>query len=189
MTRFLSFAFCGPLRAALPRLLILCGVMLSATGCGFHPLYGSPASSALLSNVKIDNIEGETGQKLRLMLMDRFYGRAPMATTPAWHLSVTLKTAKEELGIRRDDVATRSRLRVLATFKLSPTDPVLADKTKPFEGQERSFVSYNILTDPYATTAAEDNALERGQTQIATQLATRIALYLEGKNVEGTIEP
>lgn len=159
-----------------PALSLLALLLLSA--CGFQPLYGAGARPAQqqLASVAIDNIENRTGQQLRLLLSDRFYSAAP-ATAPRYRLSVKFTTAKEELGIRRDDVATRARLALVGSFTLTPLNGGEA-----FSGAERSFVSYNILTDPYATSAAEQNATERGLTQLADAITSRIALYLAGKD-------
>ncbi len=150
--------------------------LLVLSGCGFHPLYGAGQAAGLLASVSLNNIEGKDGQKLRLLLSDKFYG-AQAPTTPAWTLNVAYSTIKQELGIRRDDIATRARLTLKADLTLFPVgqaEPV-------FTGGERSFVSYNILSDPYATLAAEENATERGLTQLADLVSNRIALYLAGR--------
>ena len=110
------------------------------------------------------------------MLSDRFYGsRAP--ATPEWRLEVGFTSVKQQLGIRRDDTATRARLTLKADFILRR----MGEEEPVFKGSERSFVSYNILTDPYATLAAEENATERGLVQLSDMMASRIALYLAGQ--------
>jgi LPS-assembly lipoprotein len=158
-------------------MLALLVPLLLLNGCGFTPVYGNKESSPQLSTVSIDNIGNREGQQLRLLLSDRFYSAQGQSAQPQWALKVTLTTGTEKLGIRRDDVATRARLNVSAVFELRK----VGEATPIYKGVERSFVSYNILTDPYATTVAEDNALLRGQTQIADLIATRIALFLKGQ--------
>lgn len=152
-------------------------LLLTLSACGFHPLYGDSAApaQAQLAGVGIDNIEGRDGQKLRLLLSDRFYSAAHQDSTIRYRLGVSYTTNREELGIRSDDVATRARLSLIGSFTLTPVDG-----GAPFKSSERAFVSYNILTDPYATTAAEDNATERGLTQLADAITSRVALYLAG---------
>lgn len=161
----------GPMRSLLLLLLL--------AACGFQPLYGTGARPAEreLSEVKLDNIEGRNGQHLRLLLTDRFYGAHAASAQPRHHLAISFESYKEELGIRRDDVATRARLTLIGHFTLTPYDG-----GKPFAGSERSFVSYNILIDPYATAAAEQNATDRGLEQIADAITNRVALYLAGQN-------
>jgi len=156
-----------------PALFLL---LLTLAACGFRPLYGESARPAeqLLASVAIENIEDRSGQQLRLLLTDRFYSTAPQTSTK-YRLAVRYVASKTELGIRRDDVATRARLALTGYFTLTPMDG-----SEPFSGSERSFVSYNILLDPYATGAAEQNATERGLTQLADNMTNRIALYLAG---------
>lgn len=159
--------------------LLLLPLLLSA--CGFHPLYGEQsASSAALASVEITRIEDRAGQQLNWLLQDRFYGGHGQSA-PAWKLAVTLHTEKQELGTRQDDVSTRARLTLIANFTLTP---LTADGTA-FTGHERSFVSYNIFTNPYATRTAEDNAMERGMEELADLMTNRIALYLAGQNSDG----
>jgi LPS-assembly lipoprotein len=147
--------------------------ILLLSACGFTPLYAPAPTSAALASVQLETIAEREGQQLRLLLSDRFYATRPPA--PArYKLSVTLSSTREDLGVRSDDIATRARRGVYATFALTPvggTAPVLS-------GTERSFAGYNIYNDPYATDAAEVNALERSLTQVADQLTNRVALYL-----------
>ena len=150
--------------------------LLLLSACGFHPLYGQSRAAENLAAVSIDNIEGKNGQKLRLQLSDQFYG-AQAPTSPQWQVSVKFTTTKQELGIRQDATATRARLILVADFELRR----VGEEKPMFKGSERSFVSYNILTDPYATLAAEDNAMDRGLTQVADGITNRIALYLAGQ--------
>lgn len=159
-------------------LLLLLALLLPA--CGFQPLYGEGLRPAerQLADVQIANIEGRTGQQLRLLLTDRFYGAHAQDPAPRYRLVVDLAIAKQELGIRRDDIATRARLLLMGTFRLES----LSGTAPPFKGSERSAVSYNILIDPYATSAAEQNATERGIAQLADNITSRIALYLAGQD-------
>jgi LPS-assembly lipoprotein len=155
--------------------LLACLLFLSA--CGFTPLYGQHKAAQSLAQVQIADMADRSGQQMRLLLSDRFYGA--QAPSPArWRLDVVLTSSRDDLGIRRDDVATRARLNMYATFTLTP---VGGDKPA-ITGRERSFVSYNIFTDPYATSAAQDNAQERGLTQLADLITNRVALYLSGNS-------
>lgn len=160
-----------------PAFLALLALPLLLAACGFTPLYGDGArpAQAQLATVAIDNIPDRNGQMLRLLLTDRFYAAAPQAAAQ-YRLNVSYRSYREELAIKRDDVATRARLSLTATFTLTPLDGSTA-----FGGTERSSVSYNILTDPYATSAAEQNALERGLTQLADNITSRVALHLAGR--------
>lgn len=164
------------LARALPLVLLLAAsVVLS--GCGFQPLYGTPQTSATLASVSLAPIPEKEGQALTLLLEDRFYGATPPAASPQWSLAVTFSSAKQDLGIRRDDTATRARLILRADITIRRLD---AAPTAPpvYAGTERSFVGYNILSDPYATLAAEDNAMTRGLVQLADSITRRVALTL-----------
>ena len=155
-------------------LAVSVGVSLMLSGCGFRPLYGDSGTAAALAAVDITTIPDRNGQTLRPLLADRFYGARPPVTPSGWTLAVTFSTTKQSLGIRQDDTATRARLMLKAEVTLKKTG-----EDKPvFTSTERTFVSYNILTDPYATLAAEENAMNRGLTQLADTITQRVALTL-----------
>lgn len=150
--------------------------LLLLAGCGFTPLYGSnQQADTYLAAVRIANIPERAGQELRLLLEDRMHGNTPLAA-PRYNLSVTFASNKEDLGIKSDDVATRARLTLYAQFSLSETGAA----TPPYKSSVRSIVSYNILTDPYATYSAEQDALQRGLVQVADAITRRVALHLAG---------
>ena len=160
--------------------LIPFALLLVLSACGFQPLYGTHQADSHLAAVELANLPNRDGQQLRLLLEDRFYGAQPQAAAQ-WKLDVKVTSSREDLGIRRDAVATRARRTFTASFSLVSA----GQQTAVFSGSERSFVSYNIFNDPYATTAAEDDAQTRGLTQLADLIANRIALYLSGQQPAG----
>ena len=160
------------------RLSVSLALCLLLAACGFHPLYDkASASDASLATVQISRMDERVGQQLNWLLQDRFYG-GHAQSAPEWKLDVTLSTDKQELGIRRDDVATRARLTLTASFTLTP----LNSQGAALQGSERSFVSYNIFTNPYATRTADENATTRGLEELADLMTNRIALYLAGQH-------
>lgn len=151
-------------------------LLLTLAACGFSPLYGDRAASPQLSAVRIANMEGANGQRLRLLIEDRIHSHAT-PEVPRYDLKVTFTTYKEDLGIKDDDVATRARMSITARYTLTSLEN---PDEKPYTGKTRSFVSYNILSDPYSTTAAEEDALSRGFVQVADNITSSIALHLAG---------
>jgi LPS-assembly lipoprotein len=160
------------LTAFMLRFLSLLSV-LALAACGFTPLYGERQAAPALASVVLDNMQGRDGQQLRLLLSDRFYG-AQAPSSAQWRLGVKVTSSKEDLGIRRDDVATRARRVSVAQFTLTR----VGEDKPALSGTERSFVSYNIFLDPYATESAEANAQERALTQLADLITNRVALTL-----------
>jgi len=160
------------------RILSLAFVLV-LSACGFTPLYGSQNGTPVeqsLATIKIDNIADRDGQRLRLRLSDRFYG-AHAPGIPQYRLAVTYSYSTENLSIQRNDVATRARMAMTGQYVLYD----LRDGAQIYAGSERTFVSYNILTGPYATIAAEEDATDRGLTQLADLITNRIAVFLSAQ--------
>lgn len=147
--------------------------------CGFQPLYGSggPANegaSAELAAVRIEPLRDRVGQQMHNFLRDRLNpGGQPIA--PDYRLRVRLTETVTELGVLRDETASRANLKLVADFSLLPFD---ADAPL-FSGQSSSTTSYDILSNPFATTVSEDDARERALREVADDIQTRLALYFQ----------
>ena len=151
---------------------------LTLTSC-YTPLYGAKGLAATtqeqsLNDIFIGPIDGENGQKLRNLLIDRMYinGRPAKASCS---LEVNLKVVEEHLGLQKDAVTTRARLNVSAQYKLSAAalGKVLLTETT------RSVVSFDILTQDYATLSSRENAYDRALKEVADRIVTRVLLYFK----------
>jgi len=163
-------------RSGLVALLALALLAPGLAGCGFQPVYGrhglATAPSAQLNQVAIDPIPDRPGQTLRNLLIDRMYAGGRPAD-PAYRLAVQLTASEEELGIRKDATATRARLRLVASYELID----IATGQTVYRTFSRAVVSYNLLEAQYATLVAEQDAYERGLTELADDMRTRLALF------------
>lgn len=164
-------------RAALAA-LVLAVTPLALGGCGFTPMYGAAANrsaaAAELAQVQIDPIPERNGQVLRNHLIDRFYtGGRP--ANPTYRLAINLVSTEEELGIRQDATATRARLRLVANYELIDT----RTGQVVYRTFSRSIVAYNLLEAQYATLVSQQDAYERGLTELAEDIRTRLALYFK----------
>jgi len=145
-------------------------------GCGFQPLYGEGGSEGTVSEslaaVRIDPLRDRTGQRMHNFLRDRLNPRG-QPISPSYRLQVALTETLTTLGVRRDETATRANLRMVADFTLVPyggDEPLLT-------GKSSSTTSYDILSNPFATTVSEDDARERALREVADDIQTRLALY------------
>lgn len=164
----------APARACLG--LIVCAAVITVAGCGFRPLYGKSGGSdaAALSTIQINQIPDRIGQKLRSLLLERLAPKGPARRTD-YTLSVTLKEAKRELAIRKDETATRANLVITAKFSLTA-------RRRPargsFTGTAASTNSYNVLQSEFATLSAEKDARDRALNTIADEIRLRVAAAL-----------
>jgi hypothetical protein len=80
-------------------------------GCGFQPLYGTTVSGSgateKLGQIRIDPIPDRIGQQIRNFLLDRLnpYGQP---ARPVFRLIVKPTVSSTDLGIERDETATRN---------------------------------------------------------------------------------
>ena len=156
------------------------GIVVSSaiglSGCGFQPLYGDrPGGSGVaadIATIRVAPIADRTGQILRNALIDRLNPSGEPAD-PLYSLEVRLAVAKQELGIRKDETATRTSMRFRSTFRLRDS----ASGAFVFSSRAAAITSYNIVDSEYATIASERAARRRGLILVADSIATRLAAY------------
>lgn len=158
---------------------------LALSACGFRPLHlprgtESAAPAQRLAQVRVQPLQGRVGQRLNNLLRDRL-NPAGQPDRPDYFLELTLTREKEELGVRKDETATRANLTLRARFKLRGAE----DRKLLLDGQARSVNSYNILSAFYATTVAEEDALQRGLRTLADDISLRLEVYFARPDTAG----
>ena len=159
----------GPLLAA-------GGIIAGLAGCGFQPLYGEGANSVSqqsLSEVRIAPLEDRVGQLLHIRLSKAMHPRG-QARVAKWVLGIQLTSRTEQLGIRKDETATRANLVLVARFQLRS-----AQTGKPaFSGRAVITISYNILESRFGTVASRSDAERRATREMGDNIKNRVALFL-----------
>ncbi|WP_035705422.1 LPS assembly lipoprotein LptE [Niveispirillum irakense] len=158
--------------------------LLPLAGCGFQPVYGTRAGGVAagqsLAQVQIDPIPERNGQVLRNNLIDRFYTDS-RPSDPRYRLSIALSAVEEELGIQKDATATRARLRLQANYELIDN----TNSQVVYRTSSRSVVSYNLLDSQFAVLASKQDAYDRGLTELAEDIRSRLGLYFARESEKG----
>ena len=156
---------------------LLLGVAVALSACGFKPLYGRSEGQALspvdhMAAIRIAPLQDRIGQQMHNLLRDRLnpYGQP---RDPAYQLDVAIGEGRQELGIRKDETATRANLILSAKFTLREieSDRVL------FKGRTSSVNSFNILASQFATDFSEADARERALRELSDNIRVRLGIY------------
>lgn len=184
---------------ARPLLAVL--LAFAVAGCGFRPLYGPPPTSAAaperpapaeqLAKTRVLPLQNREGQHLHNLLRDRL-NPAGQPQKPAYALALTMTSAIQKLGIRKDETASRANLILDVSYVLKQARSSKVET----RGRTRSVNSYNILDEFFATTVTQDDALKRGLREIADNIALRLAVHFaaapeaaEASTAEPAAEP
>lgn len=155
--------------------LFLCAV-LTLTGCGFSPLYGTRDDNAVkyhFDAVFIGSIPDQEGQYLRNALIDRFYQHGRPAD-PQYTLEVAkVRQRRHDLDITKSSSATRAQLRLdtKITLKDNKTGEILLTRDL------LAVTSYNILQSQFTTRVSQEDAERSGLDDLARQIEQQLALY------------
>lgn len=149
---------------------------IGLAGCGFQPLYtdssGNDGVGNDVSAVRVAPIPDRIGQILRNELIDRLNPSGEPAD-PRFSLEVRLAITKLELGIRKDETATRASMRFRSTFRLRDSGSGMI----VYSSRAAAVTSHNILENDYATIASQRAARRRGLVLIADGITLRLAAY------------
>lgn len=152
------------------------GLAMGLAGCGFQPLYSDrPAGGSIagdIAAVRIAPIPDRIGQILRNELIDRLNPSGEPADA-RFSLEARVAVTKLQLGIRKDETATRTSLRFRSTFRLRDA----GSGAVVYSSRAGTVTSYNIVDSEYATLASERAARRRGLILIADRIALRVAGY------------
>jgi len=156
--------------------LALAAMALGLAGCGFQPLYGGGQDKGSVSDalrqVRIEIIPDRLGQKLRNFLLDRINPTGSPAR-PTHSLRVETNVTRTDLGIKRDETATRAQLVLSVTYSLHS----YAENRIVFNGSARITNSFNIVASDFATANAETDALDRAAREISDDIKNRLGLF------------
>ena len=147
--------------------------------CGFHPLYstepGENGARQVFASIYVDPIAGEhVGYDLRNSLMDNL-SAAPKPQAAAYRLKVTIEQYLQGIAVANNATVTRYNYTMNANYELSDIHTNKVIKS----GIERTLSAYDVVTSPYATLVAQQDAQKRGAEDIASRIQIDIAAYFE----------
>jgi LPS-assembly lipoprotein len=162
---------------SLRNLSLVCALAAFAGGCGFHPLYGSTddgnGARQVFSSIYVDPIAGElVGYELRNSLIDGLEG-TPKPAEASYRLKVTVSQYLQGIAVANDATVTRYNYTLDANYELSDihTNKVLK------RGIEQTLSAYDVVTSPYATLVAEQDAQKRGAKDVAYRIQIDLSTY------------
>jgi LPS-assembly lipoprotein len=134
-------------------------------------MYAQPGGQNAIGPVNVVQIDGMAGHVLRAEL-DRMLAVENDGSPPAL-LEITLTEQVTPLGIRVDESATRSELRLIANYVLTP-----ASGGRVMRGSVLTVVNYDIPTAAFGEIAAQDDARERAAETMAQRFRAELALRM-----------
>ena len=150
---------------------LLLGAAVALSACGFKPLYGRSETQAL-SPIRIAPLADRIGQQMHNLLRDRLNPDG-QPRDPVYRLDVAIGEARQELGIRKDETASRANLILSASFTLHE----LESNRVLLQGRTSSVNSFNILTNQFATDFSEADARERALRELSDNIRVRLGIY------------
>lgn len=148
---------------------------LVLAGCDLKPVYSGGSSgvaATTLAQIAVAPIPDRAGYLVAADLRERF---GPAADKPAYRLEVELDDQILGFGVRGDNTIARERRTLRARYRVLSTTSgaVLLDASATADA------GIDRVSSDYAVVAAENTALERLATDLAGQIAVRLARFAQ----------
>jgi LPS-assembly lipoprotein len=153
------------------------GLAALLSACGFHPMYstepGENGARQVFASVYVDPIAGEhVGYELRNSLIDNLSAAVKPAEA-TYRLKVTIDQYLQGIAVANNATITRYNYTLNANYELSDVHTNKVVKS----GIERTLSAYDVVTSPYATLVAQQDAQKRGAADVANRIQIDLAAY------------
>jgi LPS-assembly lipoprotein len=153
------------------------GIVLTASGCGWTPLYADPQTgpaAADLRAIRVAPIAERIGQNLELALRAAFNPGGEL-TPQRYVLHVTLTVSKQNLGLTTQGYGTIGRIDVYAHYMLADlkTGAQLLSGTSHFND------SFNLLANGYTNVVAQSDSQTRVVAELSDDILTRLTVFFQ----------
>jgi hypothetical protein len=158
------------------RLLVI-PALLAVSACGFAPVYGDHPQAVAgdgLPAVKVAQISNRLGVQLTNRLQDSFNPRS-LDVPAQYSLTVNLANTSNSFATRADGTAAWTDVTLKADWRLRR----ISDEKLMTAGQASASTGFSIANDNYSNIMAQSADESRGIDQIAAEIQTQVALYLQ----------
>jgi LPS-assembly lipoprotein len=158
------------------RLLVLIA-LLPLAGCGFRPLYGDNKLQPQLSSIFVEPVAERDGYELRNTLIN-LLGSNGEEGGKAYHLKIVLTEANQGVALQNDATITRYNETLTVNYSLRD-----AKGSEIAHGTQTSLSSYNVVSSPYATLSAQQDADKRAAQDIAERIRIDLGAYFRRRDL------
>lgn len=165
-------------------------LVLLLAACGFEPLYVQKTSTEdkwyfdgdfdnyvtdQMAQIKIVAAGERLGQLIKTDLMDLLVPQG-MPSKPKYYLYIQLTGESEyDQALRRDITATRKRIDYKVNYRLEQDSEVI------LKGNTVSFVSYDVLDNPYSTVMSRKKVIRDAAKIMANDIALRLGAFFNAQ--------
>ncbi len=165
-------------------------VLFAVAACGFEPLYVQKTSKEdkwyfdgdfdnyvtdQMAQIKIVVTGGRLGQQIKNNLLDLLTPQG-VPTKPKYYLYVNPVQENEyDQALRSDITATRKRIDYRVDYYMTQ------DSERVMRGNTVSFVSYDILDNPYSTVISRKKVQQDAAKIMANDIALRLGAFFNAR--------
>ena len=158
------------------RPLFLAALLPLLAGCAFHPLYGDARLQPQLASIYVEPVAERDGYELRNTLINLLGSNGEMGGK-AYRLKLTLTDTNQGVALQNDATITRYNDTLTVTYVL--TDAKGAEVT---HGTQTDLSSYNVVTSPYSTHSAQQDADVRAAQDIAERIRLDLGVFFRHRD-------
>ena len=156
--------------------IFLLALLPLLAGCGFRPLYGDARLEPQLAAIYVEPVAERNGYELRNTLIN-VLGSNGSQRGKTYTLRIILNEANQGVALANDATITRYNDTLTVNYTLS--DAKGAEVTR---GTQSSLAAYNVVTSPYSTLSAQQDADVRAAQDIAERIRIDLAAFFRRRD-------
>lgn len=166
-------------------LIVVIGMSLMLSACGFRPLYGDNGVEAStygdLGGISVSAPNTSVGRALKFDLLDTLNDNGDQPASPLYALTLKPQSYSLNVAVQQDATVTRRNLVLVVPFILRDiaTGKILYNSTA------RARSSYNRVDSEFANLSATADAEKRTAQAVAADIKTQISVYFDRRARDG----
>ncbi|MDO8422237.1 MAG: hypothetical protein Q7S99_08750 [Parvibaculum sp.] len=166
-------------------LIVVIGLSLMLSACGFRPLYGDRGVEAStygdLSGVTVSSPDTTIGRALKFDLLDTLNDSGDQPATPLYKLTLHPRNYSLNVAVQQDATVTRRNFVLVVTYTLRDigTGKIIYNSTA------RARSSYNRVDSEFANLSAAADAEKRTAKAVAADIKTQVSVFFDRRARDG----
>ncbi|HWC64331.1 MAG TPA: LPS assembly lipoprotein LptE [Rhizomicrobium sp.] len=159
------------------RKIFILALLPLLAGCGFRPLYGDAGLQPQLASIFVEPVAERDGYELRNTLINLLGSNGREGGKP-YRLKIVLTESNQGVALQNDATITRYNDTLTANYSLRD-----AGGREMAHGTQTSLSSYNVVSSPYATLSAQQDADKRAAQDIAERIRIDLGAYFRRRDI------
>lgn len=158
------------------KIIHYCFILFFISSCGFKPMMAENAQGhKFIETIQLSDVSGPDQPKLERLISNHLGEN--LAKNPLYHLKINVSNEVSSVGVMKDSLSTRYKVKVIFNFTLTKIDT----QKELDNGNIYLYSSYDVADSEFANFIAERYTNDNIIKELCEELKSRIILVLSSE--------